>query len=265
MAAEKIAVVTGASSGLGREYVARIDESEQVDEIWIIARRRERLEETAAATHHPVRILCADLATREGIERVIDALTAHRPDIRLLVSAAGFGKIGSYRDIALEEVDRMIDLNCRGAVDMTQICLPYMSRGARILEICSTAAFSPLPSLNVYAASKSFLYRYSRALGIELLPEGITVTAVCPYWIRDTEFIPVAQRGADASAIRSFPFSSRAADVVRLSLNDSRLGLGVSTPGIVCSLHRLIAHITSSRLQMAGWELLRRLRIGSRD
>ncbi len=160
-----------------------------------------------------------------------EKLSAERPDVRMLINAAGSGKIAASAALPLEQVDQMIDLNCRAAVDVTQICLPYMDSGAKIMEICSTAAFQPIPYLNVYAASKAFLYRYSRALRFELRPRDITVTAVCPYWIKDTEFIPSARQTASAdktmseaqSPIRSFPLASTSKTVAERALMDTRL------------------------------------------
>lgn len=317
-----IAVVTGASSGLGSEFARQIDALGEVNQIWLIARRRERLEEVAAQLRAQARVLSADLSTREGISEVARSLAQANEAaavsgeggvfVRYLVNAAGFGKIGSYRDIPLEEVDRMIDLNCRGAVDMTQIILPYCARGSRVLEICSTAGFQPFQYLNVYAASKSFLYRYSRALNMELLREGtgITVTAVCPYWVTDTEFISGAESTADIRTvsgkpvsrtdgiqtdaqtdsqadmnlkqgnedqpgktdrsekgakpsygnrfIRHYPLSTKKETVVAHALADASLGLSVSTPGLVCTVHRFFAKILSSNVLMWCWELIRR-------
>ena len=92
-----------------------------------------------------------------------------------------------------EELTHMIDLNCKAAVHMTAICMPHFTKGSRILQICSTAGFQPMQGLNVYAASKAFLLRYSQALRWELIGKQIYVTAVCPYWIKDTEFIGVAK------------------------------------------------------------------------
>ena len=153
----------------------------------------------------------------------------------------------------------MIDLNCRAAVDVTQTVLPFMRRGGRILQICSTAAFQPFPYLGIYAATKAFLYRYSRALRVELYSTGIHVTAVCPYWIKDTEFIAGARKSKNSSYIRSFPFASRQKNVVRRALLDAKLNLAVSTPGVVCSIHRLFAKIMPAGVMMGVWELLRRL------
>ena len=128
------------------------------------------------------------------------------------------------------------------------------------MQICSTAAFQPFQYLNIYAASKAFLYRFSRALRVELFSRGIKVTAVCPYWIRDTEFIPVAGMAEHGrKSIRHFPLSSKTASVVRISYFTSRLGLPVSTPGIVCTLHWIAGKILPSDLLMGIWAILRRV------
>ena len=153
----------------------------------------------------------------------------------------------------------MIDLNCRAAVDMTIAVLPYMKKKSRILEICSTSAFQPFQYLNVYAATKAFLYRYSRALRIELLPKGIHVTAVCPYWIKDTEFISKAKYNGDGKEIKNFIFASKAKNVVSIALNDSRIGLPVSTPGPICFIHRIAAKFIPHEIMMLIWELIRKL------
>ena len=260
-----IAVVTGASSGLGQEYVRQLARDEaELEEIWVGARRRERLDALREQVgglrpQLQVRILALDL-TREGdLDQLEAALKQQAPEIRVLINAAGFGKAGSYAEVGRRESAAMIDLNCRAAVEVTQICLPYLTKGGRILQICSTSAFQPFPYLNVYAASKAFLYRYSRGLRVELFPRKIRVTAVCPYWIRDTEFISIAQTTDRSKAIRHFPLSSTRHNVVRRSLLDSALGLPVSTPGPVCTLHRIVAKFIPSELMMGIWALLRRV------
>lgn len=256
----KIAIVTGASSGLGREFVRQIARRmPELREIWVIARREDRLREIQAECPLPVRPLALDLTKEDSIRALEELLERERPVVAILVNAAGFGKIGDYRTVSRRDCDAMIDLNCRAAVDVTLACLPYMQRKSRILEICSTAAFQPFQHLNVYAASKAFLYRYSRALWTELFGQGITVTAVCPYWVKDTEFIPTAQQTDAKKAIRHFPLASRTRSVVTLALNDSALGLPVSTPGPVCLVHRIAAKFIPSQLMMGIWAILRRI------
>ena len=254
----RIALITGASSGLGREFVRQL-RKENLDEIWAVARRENRLRELSGLAAVPVRPIPLDLTKQESMEELEQLLARERPHIHILINAAGFGKIGSYREISRTETDRMIDLNCRAAVDVTLLSLPYMKKGDRILEICSTASFQPFPYLNVYAATKSFLYRYSRALRVELMGRKIKVTAVCPYWIKNTEFIPKARETKGKGAIRHFPLASRKETVARLALSDSRLGLPVSTPGPVCFLHRIAAKFIPGELMMGLWALIRRL------
>ena len=151
----------------------------------------------------------------------------------------------------------MIDLNCKAAVDMTLISLPYMSAGDRILEICSTAAFQPFQFLNVYAASKSFLYRFTRALRYELWNRKIYVTAVCPYWVKDTEFIPTAKKTQGSRRIKHFFLASKKKSVAKIALLDSKHRLPVSTPGIMCTVHRIVAKFIPSFIMCHIWDLLR--------
>lgn len=261
----KIAIVTGASSGLGREFARQLFRKDCLDEIWVIARREERLRrlcESGSQTgtnHTRIRAVPLDLTKPASFATIRAMLEREQPDVRCLVNAAGFGKIGSWRDISMEDCASMIDLNCKAAVMMTQLVLPYMRKGANVLEICSTASFQPFPYLGVYAASKAFLYRYSRALREELSGTGIGVTAVCPYWIRDTEFIRKAKESGNSSYIRHFPFASREKRVVRRALMDARRGLAVSTPGPVCTIHRVAARWIPSGVMMGIWALIRRI------
>ena len=182
-----IAIVTGASSGIGREFVRLLDAQKKYDAIWVIARRKERLLELAKQSETPVLAVPLDLGEKESVRELAEHLKKENPNVRMLINAAGYGKIGNYKEVSLEDTEGMIDLNCRAAVAVTQTVLPYMKKGSHIMQICSTAAFQPFPYLNVYAASKAFLYRYSRALRMELFSRRISVTAVCPYWIKDTD------------------------------------------------------------------------------
>ncbi len=256
---KRIAVVTGASSGLGAEFLRQLERKEVLDELWVIARNRERLEALGESLHTPVRVLALDLTRPESMTELSRQLEQEQPEIGVLINAAGFGKIGSWKDISLEDSARMVDLNCKAAMCVTRIALDYMKKGDRVLEICSTAAFQPFQYLNVYAASKAFLYRYSRALRMELLTTGIHVTAVCPYWVKDTEFIPTARKTGDSHYIRHFPLASRRKNVVRWALIDSRLNLPVSTPGPVCLVHRIVAKFVPHFLMLDLWALIRRI------
>ena len=187
----KAAVVTGASSGIGREFVRQLGYFyKDLDEIWVIARRRERMEQLRKESRVPLRIFEGDLMKKQVYKDYHRALGEYAPDIRMLVNAAGFGKSGSFTEIAGEgkriQTD-MIDLNCRALTRMTQMTLPYMKQGSRIINLASAAAFCPQPDFAVYAATKSYVLSFSRALGAELKSGGIYVTAVCPGPVK-TEF-----------------------------------------------------------------------------
>lgn len=252
-----IAIVTGASSGLGRAFVRRLDELGGLDEIWGVARRAERMEALAGEVKTRFRPIPLDLTRRESVEALGRMLDEAGPDVRVLVNAAGFGKFGTYADMTLQETGDMIDLNCRAAVDLTAAAIPHMGRGARILEICSSASFQPLPGFNVYAASKAFLLRYSRALRWEVFPRGIRVTAVCPGWIK-TEFMDVARDTKNGKTVRHFPFALRPETVARRALRDSRL-LAVTTCGLPALVQRVAAKFLPHCFIMACWEGLRRV------
>lgn len=255
----RIGIVTGASSGLGREFVRQIAAQERLDELWVIARREDRLRLLEKEVSLPLRPVCLDLTHTENILVLRKLLETEKPDVRILVNAAGFGRMGNYEEISPEDSAGMIDLNCRALVGMTLAVLPFMNRGARILEIASSSAFQPLPGLNVYAASKAFVLHYSRALRWELFGRGIGVTAVCPYWVRDTEFIPLARQTRNSRAVKHVPLASRTHSVVSHALLDSRLNLPVSTPGIVCFFQRILSKFIPHEIVILFWECLRRI------
>lgn len=190
----KIAVVTGASSGMGREFVRSFDGDERFDEIWVIARRLDRLEALRDEMRTPIRAISLDLTEEASIEEYGKLLEEERPDVRVLVNASGFGRFEATADVPLEEYYSMIKLNDTALVGMTYKTLPYMSEGSEIYEISSLSAFQPVPYINVYAATKAFVLSFSQALAVELAPKGIAVMAVCPYWTK-TEFFDRAVKG----------------------------------------------------------------------
>ena len=183
----KIAIVTGASSGMGREFVLQLNQYVQVDEIWVIARRQEALESLKAEVSTPVRAVFLDLLNEQSFETFAALLEAEKPDIRLLVNAAGFGKFGSFENISSDDDCRMIDLNCKALVMMTRLCIPYMPAGSHILQLDSLSAFQPVPYITTYGATKAFVLSYSRAMNRELKDRGIRMMAMNPGWVK-TEF-----------------------------------------------------------------------------
>ncbi len=224
----KIAVVTGASSGIGREFARQIPRLyRNLDELWVISRRTERLEKLKEELTVPVRIFDSDLKRDYVYERVTRELEASRPDVRMLVNAAGCGRIGSIEETAVSDQLGMIDLNCRALTRLTCICLPYLSSGSRIIQVASAAAFCPQPGFTVYAASKAYVYSFSHALRCELGVKGSFVTSVCPGPV-DTEFFK--HTGGNSGSTKK-AFRAETGAVVKQALLDSVKGKSVSIYG----------------------------------
>ena len=254
----KIAVVTGASSGMGRQFALQLTQYEKFDEMWVIARRQQPLEELRAQVGCPVRPICLDLADSAALASYSALLQQHAPQVAVLVNCAGFGKFGRYYEIPLEDCMGMIDLNCKALVAMTQLTLPYMAAGGRIVQLDSLSAFQPVPYLNVYAATKAFVLHYTRALREELSSRGVLVTAVCPYWLK-TEFMSVARDTANPEAVRHTPFAMRPEAAAAWSLTMSGLGVGVVTCGPIPFLMRVGGKALPACVPMALWDKLRKI------
>lgn len=183
----KIAVITGASSGMGREFVYALDKDEQFDELWVIARREERLLELRDKCRARIRPIVLDLQKRESFAAYKALLAQEKPEIAVLVNAAGFGLFGVFTEMDMDKQLDIVDLNSRALTAMCHMSIPYMTAGSRIYNMGSMSSWQPVPYINVYGASKAYVLNFSRALGVELKARGIKVMAVCPGWIT-TEF-----------------------------------------------------------------------------
>ena len=213
-----IAVVTGASSGMGREFVLQLTQYIQVDAIWVIARREAALTALQREVSVPLQPVCLDLCEEDSYAVYARLLEEEKPNVKLLVNAAGFGKFGDFRNIPLEEDCRMIDLNCKALVAMTRLTLPYMQRGSHILQLDSLSAFQPVPYIATYGATKSFVLSYSRAIGAELKASGIRVMAMNPGWVK-TEFFNHALQ-TNGNEVQYYNHLWEAKDVVATGLKD---------------------------------------------
>ncbi len=183
----KIAIITGASSGMGREFCRQLDDR-GFDEIWGLGLGEENFKALEAGLKTPLRYFDRDLTKLENIEYFKSELEKYKPAVEWLVNASGFGKFGRYDEIETETSVNMIELNCVALVRMTEYVLPYMVKGGRIIEIASVAGFQPIPCINVYAATKAFVISYSRALNVELKSRNISVTCLCPFWTKTAFF-----------------------------------------------------------------------------
>ena len=213
----KIAIVTGASSGMGREFVRQLHTYIQPDEIWAVARRKAALEQLQSETRIPVRPVVLDLGKPDSFLEFSTLLEKEKPQVELLVNGAGFGKFGDFEAISLEEDLGMIDLNCKALVAMTRICLPYMERGAHILQLDSLSAFQPVPYITTYGATKAFVLSYTRAVNAELKPRGIRMMSMNPAWVKTEFFNHAFQTNAK---VQYFNYVYEAKDVVKTALHD---------------------------------------------
>ena len=248
----KIAIVTGASSGMGREFVRQLSEYVQVDEIWAVARRREALEALKVETTVPVRPVVLDLLEMESFDKIRAMLEETRPEIALLVNAAGFGKFGAYHKTSIEDDCRMIDLNCKALLVMTRLCIPYMKPGSHILELDSLSAFQPVPYITTYGATKAFVLSYSRAMNRELKGKGIRVMAMNPGWVK-TEFFRHAFQTNDGE-VQYFDWLYEAADVVKTGLHDLyKTKKDCSIHGLPVKLQVLAVKLVPHRFVMDIW------------
>ena len=190
-----VAIITGASSGIGREFAKQMKEKLGVSDFWFVARREDRMTALKDELAVNAKIIPADLATPEGIEKFKNALAEEKPTVKYLVNAAGFGSFGSFDQIDESLVAGMIDLNVKALVLVTHATIPYMEKGGRIVELGSGSCFTPLPYFNTYASSKAFVLHYTKALNYEIEKYGLRATCFCPGWV-ETEFLGKATDAA---------------------------------------------------------------------
>lgn len=252
----KIAVVTGASSGMGQEFVKQISKTYRVlDEIWVIGRSIEKLSRLQKSVMGKVRILPMDLTAQESKERLHQILKAEKPHIKLLINCAGAGKLGGFSELSQRDQEMCVRLNCETLTAVTYLCLPYMHLHTRIIQMASAAAFVPQPGFAVYAASKAYVLSFSRALREELREREITVTAVCPGSV-DTPFFD-DQRYPVPDYKRKV--MAKPEKVVRKAIRDAAKGRELSVYGgsmkalgILC---RLLPHKVIIRIAGKLWKL----------
>ena len=248
-----IAIVTGASSGMGREFVLQLGGFVNVDEIWAIARRQEALESLKAECAVPVRPIALDLEKAESFSTLEALLEEEKPDVKLLVNAAGFGYFGAYHKTAAEEECRMIDLNCKALVRMTRLCIPHMNPGSHILQLDSLSAFQPVPYITTYGATKAFVLSYSRAMNQELKKKGIRMMSMNPGWVK-TEFFGRAFTTNTDSEVQYFNHLYEAKDVVATGLHDLyRTKKDCSIHGLPVKFQVLLVKLVPHSLVMKIW------------
>ncbi len=247
----KVAIITGASSGMGRDFVLELDKTGEYEQMWVIARREDRLKSLAEETKTPIKTVPLDLTDEKDIEKYKNLLESEKPDVTMLVNASGYGKFGRYDEIPLEDCMGMIDLNCKALVAVTQLTLPYMKEGAKIIQLDSLSSFQPVPYINVYGATKAFVLSYSRALNVELKPRKIQVMAVSPGWV-ETEFFDRATKTSQ-TAVTYYNVVYKSVDVVKTALKDLKKGKDLSVHGFPVKAQVLLVKLLPHKLVMKIW------------
>lgn len=250
-----IAVITGASSGLGAEYVkAATEQFPEISEFWLIARRKERMEELAKK--YPEKNFCIismDLADPDNLKKLEEMLAEDGPQVELLVNCSGFGLVGDTDSSHYTRQVSMVDVNCRALTAISAMCIPYMTKGSLMVNVSSIASFMPIAGMNVYCATKSYVLSFSKALRRELKKKGINVLAVCPGPM-NTEFFGVAGISVEAIAQRSNLLTALPwvdpQKITRRSLKAGKKGSSVYTGRLIYKLYRVLAAIVPDRIFM---------------
>lgn len=229
--ARPLALVTGASAGIGRELAHVL--AREGHDLALVARREAQLHELARELKERYgadsRVIAADLADPESPQQIVDVVGPAAIDV--LVNNAGFGGRGAFAARSREDDLRMVAVNVTALTDLTRLVVePMVARGrGRILNVASTAAFQPGPFMAVYYATKAYVLSFSQALSEELSGSGVTVTCLCP-GVTETEFQQVADM--QDAALTKGPMTMSARAVAEAGYRGTAAGRMLVIPGM---------------------------------
>ncbi len=255
---KNIAVITGASSGIGKEFALQLKDNGNFDEVWLIARNKEKLEEVKNVIPFNSKTISLDLSNTDSIDEYENFLKTEEVNVKLLINCSGFGKFQASDDFPVEESYNMIDLNCKAVVGMCLKSLPYMSKGSKIINIASVAAFQPIPYINVYAGSKALVLYFSRALNSELKERGIQVMAVCPFWTKTAFFTRAVT--TEEPVIKKYIAMYEPSDIAKRAYRDLKRGKDVSKFGFKARFQAFLVKILPHSLVMKVWKSQQKLK-----
>lgn len=247
---KKIAIITGASAGVGKEFVTRIPQFfPEIEEYWLIARRVEKLDALQSVLpEKKIRTLALDLCDRDSFGTLQTLLEAETPNVSLLINNAGCGYLNNVGDGPIEEQMRMVDLNILALTAVTHLTIPYMSTGSRIIHMSSIASFCPNSRMTVYSSSKAYVSSFSRGIGDELRTKGITSTAVCPGPMA-TEFISIGNIKGNSKTFDILPYCDPE-KVAAGALAAAKAGRVVYTPKAFYKFYRILAKLLPQALML---------------
>ena len=247
-----VAIITGASSGIGAEFAKGY--AGRVDELWLVARRHDRMVELGDSLGVKYRVIAADLSKKEGIEAVRCALESEKPEVKYLINAAGFGDYGAFDEITEAQVEGMIDLNVKATVLITHMVIPYMPRGGRIITMGSGSCFSPLPYFNIYSSGKVFVLHYTKSLNFEIKKYGLRATCFCPGWVK-TDFLDraVERPGITCPKASAYKPLLMCEDVVKRCIKASDKGKTMYVTNWYTKLQHLLFKILPDPIRTHMW------------
>ena len=246
----KTAIITGASAGLGREFVRQLEDAfPEIEQVWLISRSEGKLQEAAGLlTGVRAKVLPLDLCDEGSFAEFAALLAEEKPEVTLLINNAGCGYLGNVGEGETALQNRMVDLNVRALTAVTHMVLPHMERDGRIINLSSIASFCPNPRMTVYSSTKAYVSSFSRGLGVELKPRGITVTAVCPGPMA-TEFLDVGGIAGNSKTFDVLPYCDPV-KVVKGAYAAAKAGRAVHTPRGFFKFYRVVAKILPQRLMI---------------
>ena len=244
---KKISIVTGATGGLGREFIKLLI-NEDADEIWAVARNVEKLNKLKEEFGEKIVPISCDLSQHKSMDKLQEMIKENDPIICYLINNAGSGRMGAYNEFKRDEIEAHIMTHCTATAVLCSICIPYMVKGSHIINMASQSAFQPVPYINLYAAGKAFVRSYSRALNVELIGTGIVSTVACPGWIK-TDLLESERNGKKVQ----FPGIALPEEVAVKIMKDAKKGKDMSVYGAYVKYMHLLAKIFPHRLVMKTW------------
>ena len=252
---KNIIIVTGASSGMGKEFLIQILEKEKdIDEVWAIARDEDNLKQLKEVISKKVVPFKLDLSNQKELEKYKERIDKEKPNVIILANCAGFGIFDHSENIDTDIKLNMVDLNVKAPIALIDYTLPYMKENSMIMNIASCAGFQPIPYINDYASTKSFLLSYSRALNQELKYKNIHVLAVTPYWTK-TKFFDRAIDEKKKKVVINYNAMYDPKDVMKLAIKDLyNPNKDISCYGFVNRFQKVLTKILPHKLVMRVWE-----------
>lgn len=250
---KEIAIVTGASGGMGKLFAESLEKHRKFDEVWVIARSADKLEQLKNTIKTPLKAIPMDLGREESYKEFEKLLSEEKPRVKLLVNCAGYGKFDAFENLTMEENLGMIDLNCKALTALTYLSLPYMVKGSEVLNVASVAAFQPIPYIGVYGASKAYVLSFSRALGREVRKRGIRVFAVCPFWTK-TAFFERAIDKERTPVIKKYVAMYDPNYIVDYTWKKMKTKKDYCIPGFKAKLQVLAVKLLPHSIVMRVWE-----------